>query len=92
MEVSVRQAIGLIALLLSSSQSAAPQENADPYIWLEEVDGAAAVEWARVRTERTLQHLTRLPVYDSIQADLLRQVGRASPIPDLVCLQSCGIA
>lgn len=27
-------------------------------------------EWARVRTERTLHRLTRLPVYDSIRATI----------------------
>lgn len=56
------------------------QEPPDPYLWLEEAESAAAIEWARVRTERTIAGLQALPVHDSIRAELSRLI-RASVNP-----------
>jgi prolyl oligopeptidase len=76
----MRTLLCLLALLLSGMPLSA-QEPADPYIWLEEVESEAAIEWARVRSERTRASLTALPLYDSIRGELSRliQARRMAP-------------
>lgn len=65
----MRTALPLLGLILFGSPLSA-QEPPDPYLWLEDVESEAAIEWARVRSERTRASLTALPVYDSIRAEL----------------------
>src|SRR5262245_40990985 len=48
---------GLLAVLLAAAPSgaaAAASQDADPYLWLEEVRGQKALEWVRRENERTL--------------------------------------
>lgn len=69
----MRTALPLLGLILFGSPLSA-QEPPDPYLWLEDVESEAAIEWARVRSERTRASLTALPVYDSIRAELSRLI------------------
>jgi prolyl oligopeptidase len=77
----MRTALPLLVLLMSGSPASA-QEPADPYLWLEEVESEAAIEWARMRSERTRASLTALPVYDSIRAEISRLVQARRMAPD----------
>jgi prolyl oligopeptidase len=67
------RALSLLTLLVSGLPLSA-QEPTDPYLWLEEVESETAIEWARVRSERTRASLTAQPVYDSVRAELTRLV------------------
>jgi prolyl oligopeptidase len=69
----MRTALPLLGLIRFGSPLSA-QEAPDPYLWLEDVESEAAIEWARVRSERTRASLTALPVYDSIRAELSRLI------------------
>lgn len=81
MEREMRKVSGLLALVLVSSAPLPTQAPPDPFIWLEEVESAAASEWPRFRTERTLGRLTALPVYDSIRTALLQLAAPPSMPP-----------
>lgn len=54
-------------IIMTMAFAAALQaQESDPFIWLEEVEGARALEWVEARNAETLARLTRHPVYDSI--------------------------
>ncbi|WP_374027626.1 prolyl oligopeptidase family protein [Bdellovibrio bacteriovorus] len=42
----------------------------DPYLWLEEVEGEKALEFAKVENKRTLEHFQQNPRFKSIEHDL----------------------
>ncbi len=50
-----------------------PTESADPYLWLEEVDGARALDFARAASTRTLTELKDRPDFSQIR-DEVREV------------------
>jgi len=43
----------------------------DPYLWLEDVEGARALSWVEARNEATMAELTAHPWFASLQQDLL---------------------
>jgi prolyl oligopeptidase len=43
-----------------------PHDAEDPFLWLEEVEGARAMEWVESRNAATLAELTASPVYEPI--------------------------
>ncbi len=73
-----RLATGALALLAvawatASAQTPMPTELADPYLWLEEVDGARALDFARAVSARTLADLTKRTEFAQIR-DEVREV------------------
>ena len=58
-----RRTVGLLftILLLSQAHILWSQEQADPYLWLEEVRGERALEWVTARNEATLAVLKARP-------------------------------
>ncbi|MCL7936815.1 MAG: hypothetical protein M8844_01550, partial [marine benthic group bacterium] len=48
-----------------STTSDVSSEAADPYLWLEEVDGEEALAWVSERNERSLARLEGDPRYDA---------------------------
>ncbi|MDQ3556120.1 MAG: prolyl oligopeptidase family serine peptidase, partial [Gemmatimonadota bacterium] len=52
------------------AQTAADQE--DPFLWLEEVEGARAMQWVEGRNVSTLQELSASPTYDPIFNQVLQ--------------------
>jgi prolyl oligopeptidase len=54
------------ALCLATSVAALTAQAADPYIWLEEVEGERALEWVEARNQVTLARLSGHEVYQPI--------------------------
>ena len=48
---------------VADQQTAPPQAAADPFLWLEEVDGARAMEWVNAKNAATVAELTKSPLY-----------------------------
>ncbi len=60
-----------------------PSEDAaaDPYLWMEEVEGAEALEWVRAQNERTLAELQADPRYAGFEAAALEVLTSDDRIP-----------
>ncbi len=69
----------LLALLLALPAAAAKDE--DPYLWLEEVDGAKALQWVRERSARDTAELEAVPEFAEIHAKLLEIYNDRERIP-----------
>jgi len=54
---------------------------ADPYLWMEEVEGADALEWVRAQNERTLAELQADPRYAGFEAAALEVLTSDDRIP-----------
>ena len=59
---------------------------ADPYLWLEEVEGDRAIAWARRQNERTLAELQADPRYPRFEAEARRILEARDRIADPVLL------
>ena len=55
------------------AQTSMPTDVADPYLWLEEVDGARALDFVRLANMRTLSELQERPEFSQIR-DQVREV------------------
>ena len=53
----------------------------DPYAWLEEIEGAKALEWVSQHNARTAQRLTARPDYAALYRDALTVLNSASRLP-----------
>jgi prolyl oligopeptidase len=53
----------------------------DPFLWLEEVEGEAALEWVRAQNARTLAELEGDPRYQAMHAEALAVVTATDRIP-----------
>jgi len=53
----------------------------DPYLWLEEVEGARALEWVRARNAETMASLGALPLFAQLKAEALAILGAKDRIP-----------
>ena len=56
----------LVEILLLWNNNILPQEVDDPYLWLEEVRGEAALAWVRAHNENTISVLKTNPAFDAI--------------------------
>ncbi|MDX1632892.1 MAG: prolyl oligopeptidase family serine peptidase, partial [Thermoanaerobaculia bacterium] len=76
----------LVSLLVSFPLGAqpapeAPPETQDPYLWLEEVEGERALEWAREQNERSTETLEAVPEYDELYDEILAIYDSQEKIP-----------
>lgn len=53
----------------------------DPYLWLEEIEGAKALKWVEERNARTAERLTQRPEYAELYRDALGVLNSKSRIP-----------
>ena len=60
-----------------------PATEADPYAWLEEIEGEKALQWVKQRNDATAQRLTTRPEYASLYRDALSVLNSASRIPEV---------
>ncbi len=65
---STRYVIPIAAVLLSAvaaltAQQAPAQPPADPFLWLEDVEGAKAMDWVKAKNAATLAELGKSPLY-----------------------------
>ena len=63
------------AAALFAQQTAAPPAlpPADPFLWLEDVEGAKAMEWVKAKNAATLAELSKSPIYQPV-FDRARQI------------------
>jgi len=59
----------------------ATSDATDPYLWLEEVDGARAMDWVRAHNERSLGVLQGDPRYETLHQEALAIVQSKDRIP-----------
>ncbi|HSJ65056.1 MAG TPA: prolyl oligopeptidase family serine peptidase [Gemmatimonadaceae bacterium] len=52
--------------VIAAGQRPAGAQDADPFLWLEDVEGARALQWVQERNAKTLAELTTHPVYQPI--------------------------
>ncbi|HYE46182.1 MAG TPA: prolyl oligopeptidase family serine peptidase [Caulobacter sp.] len=60
---------------------AAPDD--DPYTWMEEIEGARALEWAKAENARSLPQLQKDPRYAGLYADALKIATAKDRIPSV---------
>jgi prolyl oligopeptidase len=91
-----RQAVAVVALAFAGLAPAAtvpdatpatePKVSADPYLWLEEVEGERALAWAREQNARTLAELQGDPRFARFEAEARRILEAKDRIADPVLL------
>jgi prolyl oligopeptidase len=59
----------------------APAEAADPFLWLEDVEGTRALDWVRAQNARSLAQLEADPRYPELKAEALAIVNATDRIP-----------
>jgi prolyl oligopeptidase len=69
----------LAAVLLMGA--AAPED--DPYTWMEEIEGARALDWAKAENARSLPQLQNDPRYAGLYADALKIATAKDRIPSV---------
>ena len=56
---------------------------ADPYAWMEEIEGARALDWAKAENARSLPQLQNDPRYGGLYAEALKIATAKDRIPDI---------
>ncbi len=80
--------MGTLALIAGATSSAAAQADsaADPFLWLEDREGAKAIEWVKAENARTLGVLQKDSRFAGFNAEALR-IGQAKdriPFPTII--------
>ena len=73
-----RFALTLFILLVASVCVA---DEVDPYLWLEDVDGAKALEWVKARSAKDTAELEAVPEFEPIHQKLLEIYNSSDRIP-----------
>src|SRR3954464_12789332 len=74
-------ALAFVAPALAPPQTA-PAEGQDPFLWLEELNGARAMEWVRAENARTLKVLEADPRFKGLYDDALKIAEAKDRIPE----------
>lgn len=67
-------------ILCATTLLAAANED-DPYVWMEEIEGAKALEWAKAENARSLPQLQNDPRFKSIYDDAVKILTASDRIP-----------
>src|SRR5688500_15490646 len=59
----------------------ASTDAADPYLWLEEIDSARALNWVRTQNAATNQKLASQPIYQELRSEALAALDSPSRLP-----------
>jgi prolyl oligopeptidase len=70
------------AVSTADARKPAPPKVDDPFLWLEEVEGEAALNWARAENARSLGVLEKDPRFAPMKADALSILTSQARIPD----------
>ena len=70
-----------IVLSLTAAAPAAELPSDDPYLWLEEVDGAKPLDWVRAHNAVSQKELEGLPEFKPIHERLLKILESDARIP-----------
>jgi prolyl oligopeptidase len=68
---------------MDESATAAEKATADPYLWLEDIEGAKALAWVHQQNERTFERLKTKPEYPDLYKDALAVLDSTSRIPEV---------
>jgi prolyl oligopeptidase len=68
------------AALVSATAMQDPNEN-DPYLWLEEIESARALDWVRAQNARSLAVLEAEPAFESLRKEALAILTSQERIP-----------
>jgi prolyl oligopeptidase len=71
----------LAGLLLATGPAAVDTMNEDPYLWLEEVEGEKALDWARARSQAALSGMEADPAFGKLREDILAILESDARIP-----------
>src|SRR5829696_2653108 len=69
----------LVVILCGATPLAAADD--DPYVWMEEIEGAKALQWARAENARSLPQLQNDSRYKGIYADAAKIITASDRIP-----------
>src|SRR5262245_54694748 len=72
----------VLVLLLLSVTAVWAGDAVDPYLWLEEVDGAKALQWVKERSAKDTAELEAVPQFTPIHEKLLEIYNASDRIPD----------
>ena len=83
MKLRVLAAVLSGAVLIAAPLTGVPYaaQDADPYVWMEEIEGARALDWAKAENARSLPQLQNDPRYAGLYADALKIVTAKDRIP-----------
>ena len=70
----------LVAIFGATTLLAAANDD-DPYVWMEEIEGARALEWARAENARSLPQLQNDPRFKGIYDDAVKILTASDRIP-----------
>ena len=74
----------LVSLLLAiTTTMTTSAKEADPYLWLEQIQGDKALDWVRKQNAATQQKLGKHPLYASIYNDALDALTRKDKLPEI---------
>ncbi len=79
---SLGAAMMMFATTPSDARKAPAPKDADPFLWLEEVEGKAALDWARAENARSLAVIENDPRFAPMKADALSILTSKERIPD----------
>lgn len=68
-------------MILAPWQAASAGQEADPYLWLEEIRGEKPLEWVQAHNEATLSVLKAQPRFDEIYSQTLEVLDSDARIP-----------
>ncbi|HRQ63999.1 MAG TPA: prolyl oligopeptidase family serine peptidase [Xanthomonadaceae bacterium] len=71
----------LLAGVLAGGGAAAESMNDDPYLWLEEVEGEKALDWAREQSGQAMAGMEADPAFVALRADILAILESGERIP-----------
>ncbi len=71
----------LLAAILPAPMIAAAEADEDPFLWLEDVQDEAALDWVRERNARTFAELRDNPVFDTLYAEAFAIMTSDSRLP-----------
>jgi prolyl oligopeptidase len=84
-------AVALLAVAFVATHEAKPQNtgvrsagqgsNDDPYVWMEEIEGAKALEWAKAENARSLPQLQKDPRFKGIYDEAVKILTASDRIP-----------
>ncbi len=79
---TVLLAVTLPLRVFAAEPAAAPVDS-DPYLWLEDIQGAKALDWVKARNDVTAKRLTARADYAPLYRDALAVLDSASRIPEV---------
>ena len=71
----------LASLAVAGAASAQTPPDADPYAWLEDVQGEKALDWVRARNARTEADIAATPAFKALEADIRAILDSSAKIP-----------